>query len=387
MSEVAAPAPVVATESPLGNGSATGNVSPLGEGQTGVSPLEVDPAKLAPKPAGKKGNRAAAEKKAAAAMAKKMLDRFGGDAPAAETPAPEAPAKTSEPGKVAAALADEKKPEAAAPPKPETEAKAKALEEAKAARAKEEAEEKQWREIRRQKKAAREWRAEQERTKIEQAADAKLKSEDPYAWAERHGLSFAEIAKREVDKASATPEQKRIAELDAKNKEISDKLEKIEKQRAEEAKTAAAREADAARSAAVAEHNRDVATHFEKSKVDYPLLSQFRDPAEIQARALDLQIQFMRATKGKEASMKDLLDHMEEEVSKESARYLRAQSAALGSGEAATPAAEPAKPAAMVRPVTNRTAATDTTPAANLTQAQRRARSEKLAEAHLASRR
>jgi hypothetical protein len=233
---------------------------------------------------------------------------------------------------------------------------------------------KAFRELRRQRKAQKNFSQEQTKLQSEQAADQALKTSDPDAWLRKHGFDFREVAQKAVKAGAQTPEQKREAALEAKNKELEARLNNIE-----------GRASQMSQQEAIHGLQVEAVHAFETYKESFPTLNEHFSPAEVAREVTQLQIDYYVKTNGREVPVKAALAALESEKLKEKSRFIREKSQATSGGSAAraTAVTTVTKSRAKVGPVTNVDAASTVTAPEALTQAERRARALEIANRYM----
>jgi hypothetical protein len=238
--------------------------------------------------------------------------------------------------------------------------------------------EEEWRKVRSAKKGAREerrsaaaWQAEQARAKQEAEDDRQLRAREPALWLEKHGFNFHEEAKRAVAKADETPAEKRAKEAEERARVAQEKADALERRLNE-------RDAATAQREAFAELTRTHSQAWTDTKSDYPTLLEHYSEQEILETALELRVDYYRKNQ-REIPVSAAFSHMEKLARQERERFNRKPPGKPERTERATVTPKGAKTRAVIGPVTNREAATNSTPPAPLSTAERRARATDIA--------
>lgn len=257
-------------------------------------------------------------------------------------------------------------------------------------KAEDEANEKSWREIHRRKKQQREQRAALEADRLavaadkqrfatwqtEQAADEKLKQDDPPAWLEKHRFDFRDVALREVQKQQLTPEQKADkAEKEAIRAELA--AERAARERLEKETLADREEKQRARAAeastkALSQLHDETKVEWSQARAEFPTLAAYYTPEEIAEAATQVRLDHYRKTRI-EAPLDDVFDFMEKNALREHTRFSR-QATAERTERDTVVAEKATKTRAKVGPpVTNQVSATRASPPKPLTADEKRA--------------
>lgn len=257
-------------------------------------------------------------------------------------------------------------------------------------KAEDEANEKSWREIHRRKKQQREQRAALEADRLavaadkqrfaawqtEQAADEKLKQDDPPAWLEKHRFDFRDVALREVQKQQLTPEQKADkAEKEAIRAELA--AERAARERLEKETLADREEKQRARAAeastkALSQLHDETKVEWAQARAEFPTLAAYYTPEEIAEAATQVRLDHYRKTRI-EAPLDDVFDFMEKNALREHERFSR-QATAERTERDTVVAEKATKTRAKVGPpVTNQVSATRASPPKPLTADEKRA--------------
>lgn len=199
------------------------------------------------------------------------------------------------------------------------------------------------------------------RWKAERESDEKLKADDPYGWARKHGFNFRELAKKAVGEETQDPRDKAIAELRAELAELKG-----------ESTTRKERERTDGVATANAEIRAVAATEFAKTTPDdFPYLHAHEPSQVAEAIRVELVEHYQRT--GEELAPRQVMARLEKQM----AEYVGGIHGKVASRK--KPAEEPAPPHPKPkRPenadVTSRAAAGRVTPKGPLTDEERIAR-------------
>ena len=230
---------------------------------------------------------------------------------------------------------------------------------------------KEWRRLKREKQLVaqekrelRQMQQEYAAWKAEKDADEKLRAEDPYSWARKHGLSMRDLAKKAIGEEAKDPRDAKIEELQAQLQEVIGFKQNFEQQTQQQ-------QIENARSSVRSHVSQEFAA---TTPDDFPYLHA-HEPGHVAESVTTQMIEHFKRT-GEELSARDVMASMERELRDydrrlEAARNRNRPQAA----PAAPPAAAPAPVRQAAGDVPSRALASRATDDAPLTQEQRRQRS------------